>query len=121
MKRAHGIAPNAATVKPAPRSLKPVRTEPTQSSSTTPKAKKRKTDHFLEENTAEDDDEGFGTVKTEPVVAKTEQLEVKAEVDKKHQPGQLSLDETANLLQYYDTPTQYAAIGMGMNDGYNGD
>ncbi|PVH80957.1 hypothetical protein DL98DRAFT_588015 [Cadophora sp. DSE1049] len=121
MMRAHGIAPNAASVKSAPRSLKNERTESTPSSSTSPTAKKRKTDPFLEEKTAADDDEGFGTVKTEPAVTKTEPLVVKQEEERKPQPGQLSLDEAANLMQYYDTPTQYACVGMGIDDGYNGD
>ena len=121
MMRAHGIAPNAATVKSAPRSLKTERTETTPSSSS-PIAKKRKTDPFLEDNTSADDDERFGTVKIEPVVLKEEQLVVKEEEERKHQPGQLSLDEAATLMQYYDTPTQYAGLGMGMgiDDGYNG-
>ena len=123
MMRAHGIAPNAATVKSVPRSLKTERTESTPSSSSSPATKKRKTDPFLEDNTSTDDDEGFGTVKTEPaVLKKEEQLVVKEEEERKHQPGQFSLDEAATLMQYYDTPTQYAGLGMGMgiDDGHSG-
>ncbi|KAH7413390.1 hypothetical protein BKA64DRAFT_741079 [Cadophora sp. MPI-SDFR-AT-0126] len=121
MMRAHGIASNASTVKSAPRSLKNERTGSTPSSTSSPTAKKRKGDHFLEDDVATDDDEAFGTVKTEPALTKTEQLVVKEEEERKLQPGQLSLDEAANLLQYYDTPAQYAGIRMGMGDGYNRD
>ncbi|KAL5326143.1 hypothetical protein ACEPPN_007281 [Leptodophora sp. 'Broadleaf-Isolate-01'] len=125
MMRAHGIASNAATIKPAPaRSLKSERNESTPPSSS-PTAKKRKTDPFLEENTAADDEEGFGNVKVEPAVTIMEQFVVKEEEQHQQQqhPGQLSLSEAANLIQYYDTPSQYAGMGMGMgiDDSYAGD
>ncbi|KAG4428784.1 hypothetical protein IFR05_015733 [Cadophora sp. M221] len=131
MMRAHGIASNAAAIKPAPaRSLKSERNESVPpSSSSSPPSKKRKADPFLEENTAADDDEGFGsTIKAEPAVTIKEQFVIKEEEPHQHhhqqqRPGQLSLDEAANLIQYYDTPSPYAGIGMdmGMDGSYVGE
>ncbi len=119
--RSHGIAPNAASIKPAPsRNPKSERSESVPSSSTSSTPKKRKTESFLDENTTADDDEGFGTIKPDPVINIKQQFIVKEEERKpQKQPGQLSLGDATNLLQYYDTPTQYAG-GSGLED-YNGD
>jgi hypothetical protein len=107
MMRAHGISSNAATMKP--------------SSSRTPKmerrdsksqiSKKRKISGFIEENTAADDEENFSRVKPDPAIDK-KQLNVKEE------PGQLSLDEAANLMQFYN-PSSYSP-GMGGDEVYSG-
>lgn len=134
--RAHGIASNAATIKPAPaRNLKAESKDSIpNASSSSPTAKKRKADPYLEDTPARDDEEGFGTiksegfgtVKSEPAVTIKEQFVVKEEVqhrqqEQQPQPGQLSLGEAANLMQYYDTPTQYAGMGMAIDDGYSGE
>ncbi|KAH7370832.1 hypothetical protein BKA65DRAFT_545530 [Rhexocercosporidium sp. MPI-PUGE-AT-0058] len=119
MMRAHGIASNPATIKSAPsRSLKSELNGPVSPTTPSPTAKKRKAHPYLEENTA-DDDEGFGTVKAEPTVTIKEQLVVKEE--EQQQPAQLSFGEAMNLMQYYDTPTQYAGIGVGIDDNYAGE
>ncbi|KAJ5032840.1 uncharacterized protein L3040_009431 [Drepanopeziza brunnea f. sp. 'multigermtubi'] len=139
MMRSHGIAPNAATIKPAPRNLKSERQQSLPSSSSPSAAKKRKTEGYLDENTTADDDEGFGMVKPEPAVMIKEQFVVKEEETHRQQPGQLSLGDAANLMQYYDTPTRYSGgdsgggdgsgsvsghgngHGLGMDDGYTGE
>ncbi|CZT11848.1 uncharacterized protein RCO7_11645 [Rhynchosporium graminicola] len=126
MMRAHGIASNAATGKPGPiRSLKAQRSEPLASSSSLPPiSKKRKADPSLDEVNAGDDDEGFSTVKREPAASSKEHFVVKEEEQHRQLPGQLSLEDAADLMQYYDTPTGYAGIGVGMgigiDDGYDG-
>lgn len=120
--RSHGIAPNAASIKPAPRNPKCERQQSLPSSSSPSGAKKRKTEGYLDENSAADDDEGFGMVKPEPALAIKEQLVVKEEEAHQHQqqqqPGQLSLGEAANLMQYYDTPTRYSGDGLSMEGEY---
>ncbi|KAI9053825.1 hypothetical protein LZ554_002773 [Drepanopeziza brunnea f. sp. 'monogermtubi'] len=118
MMRSHGIAPNAATIKPAPRNLKSERQQSLPSSSSPSAAKKRKTEGYLDENTTADDDEGFGMVKPEPAVMIKEQFVVKEEETHRQQPGgQLSLGDAANLMQYYDTPTRYSGGGSGGGNG----
>jgi hypothetical protein len=75
MMKAHGIAPNAASVRasPAARSLKTERQE-----SSTP-AKKRKMDDFANERgAAADDDENFDNIKSDPG-SQGKQLQVKEE------------------------------------------
>lgn len=114
--KSHGIAPNAASVRPAPLSRTKIESRDSSSSfsssSATPLAKKRKTDAFLEENTADDDEEMLGgQVKSENGTAavKDEEQQTQASM------GQLSLDEAANLMQYYDTPTtKYGDSGVDM-------
>lgn len=100
MMRSHGIAPNAATIKPA--SSRTPKSERRDSKSHT--TKKRKASAFIEENTAVDDEENFSRVKPDPANEK-EQLNVKEE------SGQLSLDEAANLMQYYGTSSYSAQLG----------
>ncbi|KAL2066661.1 hypothetical protein VTL71DRAFT_2733 [Oculimacula yallundae] len=127
MMRAHGIASNAATVKPA--SVRTLKAEqhknepllPPSSLSSPPMAKKRKADPRLDEFNDGDDEEGFGSIKVEPAVMNMEQFVVKEE-DQHLGPGQLSLDDAANLMQYYDTPSRYAGMemGEGFDDGYAG-
>jgi hypothetical protein len=100
MMRAHGIAPNAATIKPpSTRSLKP---EQRDSKNQAPR--KRKASAFIEENTAVDDEEIFSRVKPDPASDK-EHVSVKEE------SGQLSIDEAANLMQYYGTPSYSSQVG----------
>ncbi|CAL3966871.1 unnamed protein product [Diplocarpon coronariae] len=126
MMRSHGIAPNAAAIKPAPsRMSKSERLESTPSSSSSSAHKKRKVEGYLDENTTADDDERFGTVKPEPAVTIKEQLVVKEEKvplqqQQHQQPGQLSLGEAADLMQYYETPCQYSAGGLSLEDSYGG-
>lgn len=111
--RAHGIAPNAATIKPAAatRTPKSERRDSGGSSS-----KKRKADQFLEENPA-DDDEGYGpaniALKSDPVDTK-EKFVVKEE----EQQGQLDLEQATNLIQYYDNTPPYGASQLGGDDVY---
>lgn len=93
MMRAHGITPTAVTVKP-PSSRAP---KPERRDSKSQLHKKRKTSAFTEENTAADDEENFSRVKPDPATEK-KQLNIKEET------GQLTLDEAANLMQYYATP-----------------
>ena len=97
--RAHGIAPNAATIKPS--STRNMKSESRDSKNQI--SKKRKASAFIEENTAADDEETFSRVKPDPAQDK-EHPSVKEE------SGQLSLDEAANLMQYYDTPSYGSQI-----------
>lgn len=115
--RAHGIAPNAATIKPAPaRNMKTERRESSNSSSTS--SKKRKADAFLEDTTLVDDDETFGNIKPDPINMK-EQFVVKEESEgQSMQQGQLSINQAANLMQYYDSPTTYGGAGLGAESNY---
>jgi hypothetical protein len=117
MMRSHGIAPNAATIKPPPsRAPKAERRESNTASSSSISSKKRKAEQFLEENNGVDDDEGFGSsIKSEGVHIK-EQLYVKEE--EQHR-SQLSLDEAADLMQYYDAPSsQYGGAQLSGEDIY---
>lgn len=103
--RAHGIASNAATVKTGPpRSY--TKTESRDSSGAIPK--KRKAEQFLEENTMADDEEVYGNIKSDPIDMK-EQFNVKEE------EGQLSLNDAANLIQFYD-PQPYSSAHLGDHD-----
>ncbi|KUJ09064.1 uncharacterized protein LY89DRAFT_741362 [Mollisia scopiformis] len=119
MMRAHGIAPNAATIKPPPsRSMKAERRESSTTSSTS--LKKRKADAFLEDTTPVDDEETFGSIKPDPVNMK-EQFIVKEEAEGQSMAqGQLSIDQAANLMQYYDTPATYAGSGLSAQSNYGG-
>jgi hypothetical protein len=99
MMRSHGIAPNAATIKPA--SSRAPKSERRDSKNHGPK--KRKASAFIEDNTA-DDEEPFSRVKSDPANEK-EHLCVKEE------SGQLTLDEAANLMQYYGTPPYTSQAG----------
>lgn len=95
MMRAHGIAPNAATVKPAPNRV----TKVERRESRTPK--KRKGDAFIEDNGAADDEETFANnIKTDPVNAK-EELEVKEE-HSAEEIARAALDTNAGFMQYMD-------------------
>lgn len=104
--RAHGIAPNAASIKPAP--TRAPKSEGRESS--IPTLKKRKAEQFLEDTPADDDEAvGWGTVhiKEGP---REEKYNFKEEVDHKPQitqeQGQLNLEQAANLIQYYDNGSQ---------------
>ncbi|PSS09171.1 hypothetical protein M430DRAFT_183661 [Amorphotheca resinae ATCC 22711] len=109
MMRSHGIAPNAATIKPAPsRTAKAERRESNDRPS-----KKRKADAFIEDNAAADDDEDFTSIKADPTNEKD-----KSHV-KEEEPSQLSLGEAANLMQYYDTPS-YNSAQLGGDEAYPG-
>ncbi|TAQ86151.1 hypothetical protein B7494_g5525 [Chlorociboria aeruginascens] len=90
MMKAHGIASNAASIKPAPRSIKTDRRE-----SNGPTSKKRKTGAYVEDTTDADDDEGFSDVKPESST-NSERLRVKEE-DK----ANLVLDQNSDLVDYY--------------------
>ncbi|KAF8856306.1 hypothetical protein BDZ45DRAFT_691931 [Acephala macrosclerotiorum] len=119
MMRAHGIAPNAATIKPAPaRNMKIERRESSTPSSTS--SKKRKADAFLEDTTPVDDDETYGNIKPDPINMK-EQFVVKEESEgQSMQQGQLSINQAANLMQYYDSPATYGSVGLSSEGGYGG-
>jgi hypothetical protein len=117
MMKSHGIASNAASIKPSSSrgsgSTKNQRRDSGGSSST----KKRKAEAFLDDTNTADDDEGYGGhhIKSESASLEKEQFVVKEE---EQQTGQLSLDEATNLIQYYNTPDSY---GIGTGDGgYHG-
>jgi hypothetical protein len=121
MMRSHGIAPNAASIKPAP-SSRPLKSEPRDfGASSSTASKKRKMDSFLNDNTGEDD-EGFGNiVKPDPADMK-EHFVVKEESESQQiqKEGQLSLSDAASLMRYYDAPTSFSATEMSMNqEGYS--
>src|SRR4051812_38396832 len=110
MMRSHGIAPNAAATKPAPSRTPPTKTERRESGTAPPPAsKKRKADQFVEDTTAEDDEEGFGTAK------------IKTDVDKKtvkkEGGGALSIGDAASLMNYYDAQTSYNGSTAGGDYG----
>ena len=106
--RAHGIAPNAASIKPAPsRVMKSERRKSSASSK-----KKRKVDAFNQDNVAADDDETFANVKPEAADTK-EHLQVKEERE-----TPLSMGDAANLVQYYDTASQYGGELGGEQEYY---
>jgi hypothetical protein len=109
MMRSHGIAPNAASIKPAPGRV--VKTECRKSSTA---SKKRKADAFVQDNTTADDDETFANVKPEAAESK-EHLQVKEEGD-----DLLSIGDAANLVQYYDTTSQYGGEKPSREQDYNG-
>ena len=114
--RAHGIAPNAASIKPA--SARATKTERRDSADRPASSKKRKAEAFIEDTTPTDDDEGFSTapvIKSDPVTCNrsSEQLRVKEE----EAAHQLSLGDAANLMQYYDTPS-YDGAQLGTEDAY---
>jgi hypothetical protein len=115
--RAHGIAPNAATIKPAPaRNMKSERRESSTPSSTS--SKKRKADAFLEDTTPVDDEETFENIKPDPINMK-EQFVVKEESKgQSMQQGALSINQAANLMQYYDSPATYGGAGLGTESSY---
>jgi hypothetical protein len=100
MMRSHGIAPNAATIKSS--SSRIAKFECRESKNHT--SKKRKASAFPEDNTTADDEETFSRVKPDPASVK-EQCDVKAE------SSQLTLDDAANLMQYYGTPTYSSQVG----------
>lgn len=108
MMRAHGIAPNAATIKPAPSS----RTPKIERESSTATVKKRKADAFLEDTTPVDDDEVFGNggnIKNEVgkekfVVKEESEMGMGMGMGQGMGQGALSIDQAANLMQYYDSP-----------------
>lgn len=113
--KAHGIAPNAATIKPAP--SRAIKTD--RSDSTAKPAKKRKTDAYIEDNGATDDDEAFSNnVKLDPAEHK-ENFIVKEE---EHGHGQqLSMHEAANLMHYYSSlggEQDYAENEYDVPNGY---
>lgn len=122
--RAHGIAPNAATIKPAPTRTKMERSD----SATTPK--KRKADQFMEDNTAGDDEEAFGAPGVKPDPANEQEMfhvkeeepvvggQVQGQIQGQGQGG-MSLGDAANLMQYYDNTPSYTTDGqMGGEVGY---
>ena len=98
--RAHGIAPNAASIKPAPTRI--LKTERRKSSAVS--NKKLKANTVSQENAATDDDETFAFASA-PV--KSEGAETKAYLQVKEEgETPLSLEDAANLVQYYDAPSQ---------------
>jgi hypothetical protein len=109
MMRSHGIATNAASIKPAPGHV--AKTERRKSSTT---SKKRKADAFVQDNTTADDDEIFSNVKPEAAESK-EHLQVKKEGE-----NPLSMGDAANLVQYYDTTSQYGGEKPSREQDYNG-
>jgi len=113
--RAHGIAPNAASIKPAPSRSKNERRD-----SSIP-LKKRKADQFLEDACADDDElVGWGNIKEDPHARDDKALVFKQfkteggsrgnEEDRKPQilaqKQGLNLEQAANLMQYYDSSSQ---------------
>lgn len=108
--RAHGIAPNAATIKPAP--SRAIKTD--RSNSTEKPSKKRKTDAYVEDNGATDDDESFShNIKSDPAEHK-DNFMVKQE---EHGHGQqLSMHEAANLMHYYGNASPYNDVLGGEKD-----
>jgi hypothetical protein len=96
MMKAHGIAPNTATGKPAV--SRPVKSERGESSTTAP-SKKRKLETYSEDNAADDEEEGsFSNIKPDPTDQK-EHLQII------EQPVQLSTSEATDLMQYYPDPS----------------
>lgn len=114
--RAHGIAPNAAAIKPAPaRTIKTDRRDSTDKHS----PKKRKADAYLEDNGATDDDETFpNSIKSDPAADK-EKFTVKEEEYGHGMGQQLSTNEAANLMQYYDGASPFHDA-MGGEQGFAG-
>lgn len=90
MMKAHGIAPNAASVKapPAARAFKTERKEVKGTS------KKRKMDAFADDQGATDDDESFPNIKSDPVDG-SELLVVKEEAS-----HQAQFNESNNMMQF---------------------
>jgi hypothetical protein len=97
MMRAHGIAPNAASIKPA--IARPAKPDHHESTVAEKPSKKRKADAFVEDNGATDDDEVFSTnVKSEFADTKDKKFKVKQEGSGQ----QLSMSDATNLMQFYD-------------------
>ena len=125
MMRAHGIASNAATVKTAP-SRAPKTELPNNTSHTpnpsTSSSKKRKGDHFLDENPA-DDDEGYGYMGMGMMSIKSDPADSKEHLLIKQEDQKLNLEQAAVLMQYYDNSlsSQYADLPNGVQEGYHGD
>ena len=111
--RAHGIAPNAATIKPGP--SRAIKTD--RSDSIDKPNKKRKTDAYIEDNGATDDEEPFApNVKLDPTVPKEEDFKVKEEDHSHSQGQQLSLYDASHLINFYDPPSPYyGSLGGGQN------
>ena len=114
MMRAHGIAPNAASIKPAPSRSKAERRDSIP-------LKKRKADQFLEDAGADDDElVGWGNIKEDPHLRDDKALvfkEFKTEGgcrgnEEDHKPQilaqeqGLNLEQATNLMQYYDNSSQ---------------
>jgi hypothetical protein len=110
MMKAHGIAPNAASVRPSP-----ARTPKTECRDSAPasSSKKRKADAFIEDNAGADDEEGFGNIKSERGGNIKEEKYVKEE----HEQSQLSLDDATNLMHYYDAQVNYGGAQLGIDEG----
>ncbi|KAE9371981.1 hypothetical protein N431DRAFT_535641 [Stipitochalara longipes BDJ] len=98
MMRAHGIAPNAASIKPAPSRPK------SECRDSSIPLKKRKAEQFLEDAAADDDElVGWGTIKEDPHARDEKALVFK---ELKTEGGTLNLEQAANLMQYYDNGSQ---------------
>lgn len=76
----------------------------------------------MEENNNADDEEGFG-----PPIIKPDPVDTKEHLHVKEEDGALSLDDAANLMQFYDpqayTSTQFGGehgFGSGDYDGSSG-
>jgi hypothetical protein len=96
MMKANNIAPNAASIKPAPA----LRAPNFEGCESVPTSKKRKTKGFQEDASAADDDEEFGNIQLDPASA-PEKFRVKPEAA---ESGQLRVSDwnfAENLLQYY--------------------
>jgi hypothetical protein len=120
MMRAHGIASNAATIKPLiGRSIKSDRRDSTEKSS-----KKRKAEAFAVDNGATDDDEAFSNnIKSDPTNEKEKFMVKEEEHGNGRQGQQLSMNDAANLMQYYGTPSSYngGLSGLGGDQDYGSD
>jgi hypothetical protein len=116
MMRAHGIASNAASNKPA--ATRVAKSEEQDSNAATPK--KRKANQFLLEHAA-DDEEAISWGSSNTLKIKEDPCEEKynfkteggaAGEDIKPQimrdQGQLNLEQAVNLMQYYDNDSQVA-------------
>ncbi len=92
MMKAHGIAPNAASIRGSP-SARSVKVERPDVS--TPAAKKRKADSFANDHAAEDDQEQFDNIKPDPGNG-VELLQVKEEPG----TGAMHVDNHQDLVPF---------------------
>jgi hypothetical protein len=112
MMRAHGIAPNAATIKPAP--SRAIKTD--RSDSIAKLVKKRKAEAYVEDSGATDDDESFSNnIKSDPATKKEKFVKEEENV----QGQQLSMHDATHLMHYYDSPSPYNG-GLGGEQDYPG-
>lgn len=112
--KANNIAPNAASIKPAPaaRALQPEHRE------SAPANKKCKTKDFQEDMSAADDDEDFSNIKQDPANM-PEKFIVKSEGEESAKTHGPDLNFAEDLLQYYPqaAPTSDAGLVYEYNNG----